>query len=82
MLSQCHAVQDDALRERLKANEQRLQNLDIEDLDAGDLPYPIQFINLTGLFWKLHVQLEGRSQCCQSIFSHHRHTVLNARQQL
>ena len=29
------AVQDERLKERLKANEQRLNNLDIEDLDAG-----------------------------------------------
>lgn len=29
------AMQDDSLRDRLKANEQRLQNLDIDDLDAG-----------------------------------------------
>ncbi len=30
------AVQDERLKQRLKENEHRLNNLDIEDLDAGN----------------------------------------------
>ena len=43
---QVYPMQDDSLRERLKANEQQLQNLDIDDLDAGEV---IRYPPLSGI---------------------------------